>query len=203
VTEDMRKKRSSESEKTRRRSVSFSSWVDIQWVYCAKDPSCLWYQRHEFREIACEVRSTIIHFLERERSSQAIGGEGLCLRGLENHTLSRRDLPAIKERKMKTALIVLLEQDRQLDEDGRVIDNEKLAYCLKGVSRKNADRARRRAISDEMAAMLIFERSGDVVKPYFDVHRERSTHVHGRVSISPLTIDSSAKRHAVSSMGRL
>ena len=151
--------------KRQKLSVTFNTRVDVRRISSHKGATYLWYQPHEFKEIATEMQQTILHFRERQ-IGRATGQRRLCLRGLEDYTLFDRQVS--RDRRMKTALIVLLEQDRQQDEEGPVIDHRKLAYCLQGISGRNADRARRRAMNDEVAAARIFEKSGAQVKLYPD-----------------------------------
>jgi hypothetical protein len=179
-------------------SVTFNARVDVRRVSSHKEVSYLWYQSHEFQAIANELQQTIFHFRE-SIIGQAAGQGVFCLRGLEDYAFYDRQVS--RERRMKAALIVLLEQDRQLDEDGPVVDQAKLAYCLKGISGRNSDRARRRAMNDEKVAARIFEKSGAQLKSFLtnSVNNMcfRVDIKHGR-GITPMTFDSSQKNKLAS-----
>lgn len=135
-----------------KKQVTFNPFVAVRKVIPLKGAN-LWYQQNDFQIMKSEIRRTIQE-LKQRRKERATGNLGLCTRGLEDHLVKNPQI--IRERRMKTALIVLLEHDRQLDEEG-VSNSDKLACRLHGISQRSAQRARRRALHDESVASRIYD----------------------------------------------
>jgi hypothetical protein len=128
-----------------KKQVVFSPFVAVRKVTPFKDAD-LWYQKSDYQAIKAEIRRTVYHY-KRRRNGRVTEKGGLCTRGLEDYLVKNPQV--VRERRMKTVLIVLLEHDRQLEEDGNTPDDEKLASRLKNISLRSIARARRRALHDE------------------------------------------------------
>lgn len=141
------------SKKRTPQQVVFRKELDVVFISSLRGDHRLWYQRQDYRDIAAEIDETV----SVEKAGRRKRKEH-CLRGLEEYIHANPQIS--RERRMKAALIVLLEYDRQLDEEGREnLSEERLAHCLKGVTRRSADRARNRGLSDEVVARGIYKRS--------------------------------------------
>lgn len=130
-----------------KKRVTFNPFVAVRSIIPFKDAD-LWYRKPDYQAMKTEVKRTVYHY-KKKRNGRVTEKGGLCIRGLEDHLVKNPQV--LQERRMKTSLIVLLEHDRQLEEDGNAPNEEKLADCLKGISRISAVRARRRALHDEAA----------------------------------------------------
>jgi hypothetical protein len=139
--------------------VVFNPFVAVRKVKPFKDAD-LWYRKPDYQAMEAEIRRTVYHY-EKRRNGRATEKGGLCTRGLEDHLLKNPQV--VRERRMKSVLIVLLERDRQLEEDGNTPDDEKLASCLKGVSHNSTVRARRRALHDEAVVRRMTEANGTIL----------------------------------------
>ena len=137
--------------------VSFNPFVAVRKVVPLKGAD-LWYRHQDFQIMKNETRRTII-CCRMKRDGRNVSTKGICFRGLEEHIMDNPQI--IRERRMKTALIVLLEHDRQQDEEG-VTSFEKMASRLAGISQCSANRARRKALYDELVARKIYKSSSPI-----------------------------------------
>ncbi len=135
-----------------KKQVTFHPFVAIKKIVPLKGAN-LWYQQNDFQRIKDEIRRTINTCNIRSNKMEIETGK-LCTRGLEDHLV--KNTQVVRERRMKTTLIVLLEHDRQLDEEG-VLNCDKLAWRLKSISHRSAQRARQRALNDELLASRIYD----------------------------------------------
>lgn len=142
-----------------KKRVSFDPFVAVRKIIPLKGTADLWYKHQDFHAMKNQIRRTII-CCKMKRDGKNVSMKGICSRGLEEHIMENPQV--IRERRMKTALIVLLEHDRQQDEDG-ITSSEKMAARLKGISQYSADRARRKALYDESVARKIYNHSPPII----------------------------------------